>query len=120
MTNDSFSLTTPHRNHINTTNKSSTSLNTATNIETTSSITNRIDDDFRIILSDVNSAAYEACKNGDITLVRQLISPSNVNKKDSNGRKSTFLHFAAGFGRKEVCEYLLYECKADPSIKDEG
>ncbi len=63
---------------------------------------------------------FEACKNGQLELVKRTINQSNVNVKDMRGRKSTCLHFAAGFGRKEVCEYLLNECCADPSVKDEG
>ena len=68
---------------------------------------------------------FEACKNGDLKLVQKLIDKTKINFKLNNyynygNRKSTFLHFAAGFGRKEVCDYLLSSCKADPSIKDEG
>lgn len=63
---------------------------------------------------------FEACKNGNLEAVKRLINCTNVNIKDKHGRKSTCLHFAAGFGRKDVCEYLLSECGADPSIKDEG
>ena len=140
MTNDSGSLASSHRNPTNV--KSSVAAATSRvvvdsaptsqfltssgpNSSTTAAssvmaLNDRIDDDFHILLSDSNSAAYEACKNGDIALARQLIHQANVNTKDTHGRKSTFLHFAAGFGRKEVCEYLLNECKADPSIKDEG
>ena len=69
---------------------------------------------------DARTNQFEACKIGDLESVKLLVNSSNVNLKDSFGRKSTCLHFAAGFGRKEVCEYLLAECKADPCIKDEG
>ena len=117
MTNDNTSIATTQASPmstelLNTTNNNS-SLITTINAD-------RHDDNFRINLNDENSLAYEACKNGDIFLVKKLVSASNVNLKDRHGRKSTFLHFAAGFGRKEVCDYLLNNCKADPSIKDEG
>lgn len=64
--------------------------------------------------------AFQACRVGNLNLVKQLVDKANCNRKDTSGRKSSCLHFAAGFGRKEVCEYLLNECDADPSIKDEG
>ena len=69
---------------------------------------------------DARSNQFEACKIGDLESVKSLVNSSNVNLKDTFGRKSTCLHFAAGFGRKDVCEYLLAECKADPCVKDEG
>lgn len=39
---------------------------------------------------------FEACKSGDIVKVKRLCTPQNVNVKDTAGRKSTPLHFAAG------------------------
>lgn len=39
---------------------------------------------------------FEACKTGDIARVRKLITPQTVNARDTAGRKSTPLHFAAG------------------------
>ncbi|XP_055849106.1 poly [ADP-ribose] polymerase tankyrase [Episyrphus balteatus] len=50
---------------------------------------------------------FEACKTGDITKVKKLITSQTVNARDTAGRKSTPLHFAAGYGRREVVEYLL-------------
>lgn len=41
---------------------------------------------------------FEACRNGDVSRVRRLLEPGNVNAKDMAGRKSTPLHFAAGPG----------------------
>ena len=67
-----------------------------------------------------NQELFEVCKKGDLEQVRSLISAANANTRECGGRKSTCLHFAAGYGRKEVCEYLLRECQADPSIKDSG
>ncbi|XP_041989095.1 poly [ADP-ribose] polymerase tankyrase [Aricia agestis] len=50
---------------------------------------------------------FEACKIGDAARVKKLISPQTVNARDTAGRKSTPLHFAAGYGRREVVEILI-------------
>lgn len=39
---------------------------------------------------------FEACKNGDLEKVANLLTPESVNSRDVAGRKSTPLHFAAG------------------------
>ena len=39
---------------------------------------------------------FEACKNGDLKRVKDLVNSSNVNLQDTTGRRSTPLHFAAG------------------------
>lgn len=39
---------------------------------------------------------FEACKTGDLIKVKKLINHSTVNARDTAGRKSTPLHFAAG------------------------
>ena len=39
---------------------------------------------------------FEACRNGDLNKVKKLVSTHNVNAKDTAGRKSSPLHFAAG------------------------
>lgn len=40
---------------------------------------------------------FEACRNGDVTKVRRIVNiNSNVNLRDTAGRKSSPLHFAAG------------------------
>lgn len=39
---------------------------------------------------------FEACKTGDIARVRKLVTTQTVNARDTAGRKSTPLHFAAG------------------------
>ena len=67
---------------------------------------------------------FEACKNGDLKLVQKLIDKTRINLKLNSyyyygNRKSTFLHFACGFGRRDVVQYLL-SCGADPSQRDEG
>ncbi|KAK7123067.1 hypothetical protein R3I94_019998 [Phoxinus phoxinus] len=50
---------------------------------------------------------FEACRRGDLERVKKLVCPENVNSRDTAGRKSTPLHFAAGFGRRDVVDYLL-------------
>lgn len=39
---------------------------------------------------------FEACKTGDLVRVKQIVTPQTVNARDTAGRKSTPLHFAAG------------------------
>lgn len=39
---------------------------------------------------------FEACKAGDLPKVKKLVTPQTVNARDTAGRKSTPLHFAAG------------------------
>ena len=39
---------------------------------------------------------FETCKTGDIARVRKLVNSQTVNARDTAGRKSTPLHFAAG------------------------
>ena len=46
--------------------------------------------------SDPLRELFEACKTGDIAKVKKLVSPQTVNARDTAGRKSTPLHFAAG------------------------
>ena len=50
-----------------------------------------------------------ACRTGDLARVQELLTGhgSSINARDINGRRSTPLHFAAGFGRKEVFNLLL-------------
>lgn len=45
---------------------------------------------------------FEACRNGDVTKVRRIVNVnSNVNLRDTAGRKSSPLHFAAGKPTRE-------------------
>ncbi|XP_018648139.1 putative tankyrase [Schistosoma mansoni] len=63
---------------------------------------------------------FDACRNGDLALVKCLLENGvNVNLNDTSGRKSTPLHFAAGYGRREVVSLLL-DHNADVSARDEG
>ncbi|KAG5841492.1 hypothetical protein ANANG_G00200060 [Anguilla anguilla] len=69
--------------------------------------------------SDVDYRLLEAAKAGDLDTVKQLCSPQNVNCRDLEGRHSTPLHFAAGYNRVAVVEYLLHH-GADVHAKDKG
>ncbi|KAI8426788.1 hypothetical protein MSG28_014472 [Choristoneura fumiferana] len=62
---------------------------------------------------------FEACKTGDSARVKKLITPQTVNARDTAGRKSTPLHFAAGYGRREVVE-LLIAAGAALQARDDG
>ncbi|KAM4624549.1 poly [ADP-ribose] polymerase tankyrase-2 [Polymixia lowei] len=62
---------------------------------------------------------FEACRNGDVERVRKLVTPENVNSRDTAGRKSTPLHFAAGFGRRDVVDFLLQR-GANVHARDDG
>ncbi|GAB6027052.1 hypothetical protein CHUAL_013779 [Chamberlinius hualienensis] len=70
-------------------------------------------------LSDPLRDLFEACRNGDIAKVKKLVTRQNVNARDTTGRKSTALHFAAGFGRKDIVEHLLQN-GANVHARDEG
>ncbi|XP_055716585.1 poly [ADP-ribose] polymerase tankyrase [Phlebotomus papatasi] len=63
--------------------------------------------DAAALANDPLRELFEACKTGDIVTVKKLITPQTVNARDTAGRKSTPLHFAAGYGRREIVEYLL-------------
>ncbi|KAG1652405.1 Tankyrase-2 [Nymphon striatum] len=69
--------------------------------------------------NDCNRDLFEACRNGDVTRVKKLGNPQNVNARDTAGRKSSPLHFAAGFGRGDVVEHLLLN-GANVHAKDDG
>ncbi|KAL5021722.1 hypothetical protein ScPMuIL_000877 [Solemya velum] len=69
--------------------------------------------------NDPGRDLFEACRSGDLNKVKKLVTAQNVNSRDTAGRKSTPLHFAAGFGRKDVVEHLL-EIGANPQAQDDG
>ena len=52
--------------------------------------------DPNLLLSDAGRELFEACRNGDLCKVKKLVNTHNVNSKDTAGRKSSPLHFAAG------------------------
>ncbi|KAK8741276.1 hypothetical protein OTU49_002592, partial [Cherax quadricarinatus] len=62
---------------------------------------------------------FEACRNGDLVRVKKLVTAQNVNARDTAGRKSSPLHFAAGFGRRDVVEHLL-NLGAAVGARDDG
>lgn len=51
--------------------------------------------------------------------LQKLCTLQNVNCRDAEGRQSTPLHFAAGYNRVAVVEYLLQH-GADVHAKDKG
>lgn len=73
------------------------------------------------VSTDVELQLLEAAKSGDVNLVRTLVSDhhSIVNCRDVDGRHSTPLHFAAGYNRLAVVEFLL-QSNADVHAKDKG
>uniref|UniRef100_A0A7N8XUK3 Poly [ADP-ribose] polymerase n=1 Tax=Mastacembelus armatus TaxID=205130 RepID=A0A7N8XUK3_9TELE len=68
---------------------------------------------------ETNRELFEACRSGDLERVRKLVTAENVNSRDTAGRKSTPLHFAAGFGRKNVVDFLLQN-GANVYARDDG
>ncbi|KAE8749458.1 hypothetical protein FOCC_FOCC003724 [Frankliniella occidentalis] len=70
---------------------------------------------------DVESQMLEAAKAGDSEQVQRLLTacPQIVNCRDLDGRHSTPLHFAAGYNRVAVVEFLLAQ-GADVHAKDKG
>nr|XP_006117516.1 tankyrase-2 isoform X4 [Pelodiscus sinensis] len=69
--------------------------------------------------SDADLQLLEAAKAGDVDTVKKLCTIQSVNCRDIEGRQSTPLHFAAGYNRVSVVEYLLQH-GADVHAKDKG
>ena len=65
------------------TRRSTSSINTAIDLLTTSPC-------------DPLRELFEACRNGEVSKVKKLVTTQNVNARDTAGRKSSPLHFAAG------------------------
>lgn len=71
---------------------------------------------------------FEACRNGDVERVKRLVTPEKVNSRDTAGRKSTPLHFAAGKRdqrrlasprphlRTRVCRPETRHCTSPPGL----
>ncbi|XP_046850055.1 poly [ADP-ribose] polymerase tankyrase-1-like isoform X2 [Xenia sp. Carnegie-2017] len=79
-----------------------------------------LDSPFGEKVSDEIREIFEMCKNGDVSRVRRYIMNGlDLNIRDTAGRKSSPLHFAAGFGRKEIVEVLLHS-GADVHATDDG
>ena len=58
--------------------------------------------------TDLEFQLFEACRRGEMTKIQKLVEQQvDINARDMNGRKSTALHFAAGFGRRDAVECLL-------------
>ncbi len=51
---------------------------------------------------------FEGCKHGDVARVRLLVAGQNVNARDTAGRKSSPLHFAAGGHRGKGSIYCFF------------
>lgn len=51
---------------------------------------------YPLLQEDPLRELFEACKSGDLNKVRRQINAETVNARDTTGRKSTPLHFAAG------------------------
>lgn len=67
-------------------------------------------EDSNLSINDPNRELFEACRNGDISKVKKIVNSNNVNAKDTAGRKSSPLHFAAGlwstYVRRATKHYL--------------
>jgi tankyrase len=70
-------------------------------------------------LGDADQQLLEASKTGDLDVVKRVCSIQNVNCQDLDGRLSTPLHFAAGYNRVLVVEFLLQQ-GANVQAKDKG
>lgn len=71
--------------------------------------------------ADMECQLLEAAKSGDLEAIQRLLTsyPQIVNCRDLDGRHSTPLHFAAGYNRVSIVEYLL-DHGADVHAKDKG
>lgn len=70
---------------------------------------------------DLELELLEAAKTGDLLTVRRIVlpHPHMVNCRDLDGRHSTPLHFAAGYNRVPVVEFLL-KYGAEVHASDKG
>ena len=70
---------------------------------------------------DLEYQLLEASRSGDLDTVVKILNqrPDIVNCRDRAGRLSTPLHFASGYNRVAVVDYLLQH-NADVHAKDKG
>lgn len=70
---------------------------------------------------DLEVELLEASKKGDLETVQRIVlsNPHTVNCRDLDGRHSTPLHFASGYNRFEIVEFLL-EHGAEVHASDKG
>lgn len=70
---------------------------------------------------DLEVQLLDASKTGDLETVQRIIhsNPSTVNCRDLDGRHSTPLHFASGYNRISIVEFLL-ENGAEVHASDKG
>ncbi len=62
-----------------------------------------------MVLRDTEQGSlFEACKHGDLELIKKLLTPDKVNMRDVVGRKSTPLHFAAGKSPKSGENHVMF------------
>lgn len=66
-----------------------------------------------------DAALLDAAKKGNLARVMKLVTPENINCRDTKGRNSTPLHLAAGYNNLEVAQFLL-ENGAAVNIADKG
>ncbi|UJR37371.1 hypothetical protein I4U23_030079 [Adineta vaga] len=105
----------------------SISGHTASEVTTSSNIQQLLikDDNEKIVsasnITDLELQLLEASKSGDLDVVKRVLTlnPLLVNCRDAQGRNSTPLHFAAGYNRLQVVEYLL-SLGADVTARDKG
>ena len=58
--------------------------------------------------SESGRELFEACRGGDLAKVKSLVTTLNVNSRDTAGRKSTPLHFAAGMMNDECLIFYYF------------
>lgn len=54
-------------------------------------------------------ALLDAAKKGNLARVQRLVTPENINIRDSQGRNSTLLHLAGNI--KHLCAYKIHRLK---------
>lgn len=71
--------------------------------------------------SDLEVQLLDASKTGDLDTVQRIVlnNPHTVNCRDLDGRHSTPLHFASGYNRIAIVEFLL-EHQAEVHAADKG